>query len=155
MKVVLFALVYVLCGCDFLPSDYNMPFKKKLALTMESICQDGLLDDALIERDEAGKWTLSREHGMKLMAVCYFMTHRKVFSVACTTAADVFRRCERNTTTFIQSVRETIWRAHRASGKTNVLAQMHLDTRCSDVVHSSVIGNRLLTRRWNFLRLGR
>ena len=60
-----------------------------------------------------------REHGMKLMAVCYFMMHRKVFSAADTTAAEVFRRCERNTTTVIQTVQETIWRAHGASGKKN------------------------------------
>ena len=56
---------------------------------------------------------------MKLMAVCYFMMHRKVFSAADTTAVDVFRRCERNTTEFIQTVRETIWRAHGAGGKKN------------------------------------
>ena len=66
-------IVYALAGCDFLPSIYNMPFKKMLALTMESICQQGLCDEALVERDETGKWTLPLEHGMKLMAVCYFM----------------------------------------------------------------------------------
>ena len=54
-KVVLFVVVYALAGCDFLPSVYNMPFKKMLALTMESICQQGLFDEALIERDETGK----------------------------------------------------------------------------------------------------
>ena len=118
-KVVLFVVVYALAGCDFLPSVYNLPFKKMLALTMESICQKGLFDEALVERDETGKWTLPLEHGMKLMAVCYVMMHRKVFSAANTTAADVFRQCERNTTTFIQTVRETIWRAHGASGKKN------------------------------------
>ena len=84
---------------------------------MESVCQDGLFDEALIEKDETGRWTLPREHGMKLMAVCYFMMHRKVFAAADTTAADVFRRCENNT--FIDTVRETIWRPHGASGKKN------------------------------------
>ena len=48
-----------------------------------------MFDEALIERDETGKWTLAREHGMKLMAVCYLMMHRKVFSAADTTAVEL------------------------------------------------------------------
>ena len=78
-----------------------------------------MFPEPIVTQDEAGKWTLSCDNGKKLMAVCYFMLHRKVFAAAEKTAAQVFDLCGRNTTTFIDTVREAIWRVHGASGKKN------------------------------------
>lgn len=41
-KAVIFVLVYFLSGCDFLPSIYNMPFKRMYTYTIEVICQEEL-----------------------------------------------------------------------------------------------------------------
>ncbi|CAN0004085.1 unnamed protein product [Pylaiella littoralis] len=136
-KVVIFVVVYALSGCDFLPSIYNMPFKKMLELTMASICEPGLFAQPFVKKDESGKWTLARDEGVKLIAVCYFMLHRNVFQSTEKTAAAVFERCQRDSSKFVQVVRQTVWRAHGAKGRKNCPAPDALEyqvRRCGAVI---------------------
>lgn len=65
-----FMLVYLVSGCDLLPSTFNMPLKRVFPFAMAALHQGQLFETPLVREDRAGERRVGKGDGVKLMATC-------------------------------------------------------------------------------------
>ena len=118
---VLFVVLYFLAGCDFLPAMYNMGFKRMLHHVRMTVAMPGLFAEPIVSCSD-GRWRVHTAAAVKMLCVCYFEEHVKVFEPRFPGgAADLFRSAEvaGDTRKFAHVVQDTIWTAKGAAGKKN------------------------------------
>ena len=116
-KVVVYVLVYLLGGCNFLPAMHSMTFERMLPYAMVAVSEGGLFKTPLVEKDNSGKWIVQEEAGIKLMATCYFRLHSKIFESADKSASEFFQDCDRRVDTYLDRIRFAILRVHGRHSK--------------------------------------
>lgn len=118
-KVVLFVVMYFLGGCDFLPGFFSLKMPTMFKYVLEAISQPGLFNKPIVVKVD-GKWTIDVGECVKMLGVCYFQMHVRVFQGTYNGgASELFQAVDGDKTKFIEKVRMIIFKSQKKNGRKN------------------------------------
>ena len=109
LKVALFALVYLISGCDFLPAFTGLPFRNMWKFLLKGLLQPGLFPNPIILRNATGLLVLDVVECTRLMATAFYFMHERRFLAADQTPATILEAADGNVSNYISLIRQSIW----------------------------------------------
>ncbi|CAB1115324.1 unnamed protein product [Ectocarpus sp. CCAP 1310/34] len=106
-NVRLFALIYLLAGCDFLPAMSGLPFYKMWILSLKSVRAEGVFNRSLFVMED-GVWTVDIEQSIKLLATIFYFRYEAAFAGVTTTPGDLLRSVNDSVRNYVDLIRVAI-----------------------------------------------
>ena len=114
-KAVLFVLVFVLSGCDFLPAIVKCPFLLVWESLLRGLAVQGFFGE-IVSRDPNGHIKVNEDEAVKIIALTYFYRDRHAFPLTWDPASVLNNELRGSILKFVNVIRRQVFNLHGDKG---------------------------------------